>query len=115
MPSPNNYPDVSLHDVLWRLNESLLTAAHPGEIERSLAELESVAQSLQGLEMPPSAEVARELAALQADLRRAAQLVESGLALQDGWARVLGVAAGGYTATGDAAPLDPAAQVSLRA
>ena len=111
---PSGEPPTDLRSVLFHLNESLLNAASPGEIEGSLSELEALGQSLRLLELPPTPEVAAELAALQGDLKRAGQLVQSGLALQLGWARVLGAAAGGYTASGDAAPLSPPVQHSLQ-
>ena len=115
MPSPRSgEPPTDLRSGLFRLNESLLNATSPGEIEGSLSELEALGQSLRLLDTPPTPEVAVQLIALQADLKRAAQLVQSGLALQLGWARVLGAAAGGYTASGDAAPLFPPVQHSLQ-
>jgi hypothetical protein len=45
-----------------------------------------------------------ELQELRRELDSAARLVETGAALQHGWARLLGAALG-YTASGDAAPL----------
>ena len=115
MPSQHNgEPPTDLRAVLFRINESLLNAASPVEIEGSLSELEALGRSLRLLETPPTPQVTAELAALQADLKRAAQLVQSGLALQLGWARVLGAAIGGYTPKGDAAPLTLPAQHSVQ-
>ena len=114
MPSLTSEPIPQLQAVLWRLNECLLNAGNPSEIEASLAELEGVTQRLRLFDPAPSPEVAAELGALQADLRRAATLVQSGLALQHSWARVLGAAAGGYTADGEAAPLGAPRQLSVQ-
>jgi hypothetical protein len=100
--------------TLWRLNERLISACEPGQLDESLAELEGVAQALRRLETSPSLEQGPSLRALHSELVRAGALVESGLALQAGWARVLGAAVGGYTAAGDAAPLETPKQVSLQ-
>ena len=109
--SPECPPSV-LRDVLWRVNETLLTATQPEELYTSLQELESLARGVAAIHSP-TPELAEELRALRADLRRAAGLVQSGLELQAGWARILGAASSGYTAEGQAAPLETAVHVAF--
>jgi hypothetical protein len=56
----------------------------------------------------------RDLTALRKDLARVAGLAQSGAALYQGLARLLGAAAGGYTSQGDGAPLQPSVGVVVR-
>ena len=55
-----------------------------------------------------------DLTALRNDLARVAGLAQSGAALYQGLARLLGAAAGGYTSQGDGAPLQPSVGVVVR-
>jgi hypothetical protein len=56
----------------------------------------------------------RDLTALRKDLAVVAGLAQSGAALYQGLARLLGAAAGGYTSQGDGAPLQPSVGVVVR-
>jgi hypothetical protein len=58
-------------------------------------------------------EIAGELAALKNDLRLVKKLIEHGAGLHQGWARLLGAAAAGYTPSGEASPLAAASAVSV--
>ena len=60
------------------------------------------------------ARVTRDLKSLQSELDNAAKLIERGAAFHQGWARVLGSAAAGYTASGDGAPLAARGTVALQ-
>jgi hypothetical protein len=56
----------------------------------------------------------RDLVALRGNLAVVAGLAQSGSALYQGLARLLGAAAGGYTPRGDGAPLQPPVSVLVR-
>ena len=60
-----------------------------------------------------SIDVVRELKLLQIELRSAAKLIQYGFELHRGWARLLGAAASGYTASGEAAQLNPPRTLAL--
>lgn len=55
----------------------------------------------------------RELNALKSELGAVHKLIEHGARFYRGWARILGSAAAGYTASGEAAALAPAGSVAL--
>lgn len=114
MPSSPEARIPEIRQALWQLNESLLSAADPGEIETSLGHLDQTALHIRALSLACSPAAEEELLALREDLERASQLVRSGLALQHGWANVLGSLAGEYMASGEAAPLGVPSQIVVK-
>jgi len=55
-----------------------------------------------------------EIYALKRELGKARKLIEQGAVFYQGWARMLGAAASGYTASGEAGPVRAAGQISIR-
>ena len=108
MPSPvtNARRQVS------RLRDALLS---PGaaELECVLPALESAAAGLRSLDSSTARGAVPQLSALQLELRHAARLLQYAEALQAGRARMLGAAAG-YTPSGEPAPLNPHARISVK-
>jgi hypothetical protein len=64
--------------------------------------------------VPSRTKLRRDLVALRGNLAVVAGLAQSGSALYQGLARLLGAAAGGYTPQGDGAPLQPSVSVLVR-
>ena len=60
-----------------------------------------------------SIDIVRDLKALKIELRSAAKLIQHGFEFHRGWARLLGAAASGYTASGEAAQLNPPRKLAL--
>ena len=89
------------------------------EILACLPKLEDAVACLQSLEKELAApaaepEVGLQLLALSNELDIAQRLVIHGSAFCESWGRMLGVATGGYGATGEAAPLEPPGSVSVK-
>jgi hypothetical protein len=85
------------------LSPDELLACVPG-LSDAAARLSSVEQLLRAEPATPI-DAARDLKLLRSELKAAASLIEHGAEFHRGWARLLGAAAAGYTASGDAAPL----------
>jgi hypothetical protein len=96
-----------------RLRLALLQAA-PQPMELSIVALEAAIEGMRLLDARHVPELKNELVALRADLARVSRLIESGAALHEGWAKVVGAALGGYTPSGSAAPLTAASRVSVK-
>ena len=115
MPSAIN--NARKHVEALRL--ALLTPS-PEQIVRCLPGLEEAARCLAATERelpragPERLELPAELRALKNDLRAVNRLIERGAAYHQGWAKLLGLAAAGYTPTGDAAPIAASGSLSIR-
>lgn len=86
---------------------------HLSSFEAAIRDFQKVQNEIRISDLVVQSEWRAELRSLQAELRRVAWLIEHGSALWKGWARQLG-SAGGYTSSGEAAPVVPAKQVSIR-
>ena len=104
---------AALRDALLTpgISPDQLVATLPG-LSKAVANLSAVERQLSS-QFVSKIDVARELQQLKADLRGVAQLIEQGAEFHRGWARVLGSAVSGYTASGDAAPLAARGSVAL--
>jgi hypothetical protein len=107
------------------LRSALLSPAQsPGELMDCAPGLSKAAGHLSAIEHRLRAQPAvskvvsidhvRELKSLQTDLRAVQKLIEHGAAFHRGWARLLGVAAAGYTSSGEAAPLRARGSVAMK-
>jgi hypothetical protein len=97
--------------LLPALSPDDLIACVPG-LSMAAARLSTVEQELRDQPAIPI-DVARNLKSLKSELRAAAKLIEHGAEFHRGWARLLGSAAAGYTASGDAVPLAVQGTVAL--
>jgi len=92
-----------------------LLSPSPEDVLRCLPGLESAIDCLRSVEeelrQSPNSEgrsslaIRAELNQFKKDLNMIGRLIAHGAALHEGWARILGAAAGGYLQSGDAAPL----------
>jgi len=88
----------------------------PEELSRGIPLLNEAIVCLQTMEPDRdsrNADLARELGALRFELGVLRRLVEGGAEFYRGWARVLAMAAAGYTPTGAPAPLAAPGSVSV--
>jgi hypothetical protein len=85
------------------LSPDELLACIPG-LSDAAARLSSVEQLLRAEPATPI-DAARDLKLLKGELKATASLIQHGAEFHRGWARLLGAASAGYTASGDAAPL----------
>ena len=92
---------------------SALMSPSPDEIEKCLPALAEAAGCLSSVTREQT-NLHPELIALRQDLRLVSKLIEHGAAFYDGWAKLLGAAIGGYTPSGEAAPLTATAAVIVR-
>ncbi|MGC8791968.1 MAG: hypothetical protein ACP5U2_01085 [Bryobacteraceae bacterium] len=92
--------------------EQLLLAPGAEACEAAATELEEVERALRAA---PKGGAGARLAAesLRERLRRVSRLLENAGELWRGWGRLLGALAGGYTASGEPAPLEPPASLNL--
>ena len=119
---PSNISHVRhVRSKVEALRAALLTP-NPQQISDALPGLEEAAVSLHALEAEVRANAAtpadlrHQLKDLKNDLRTVAALVEHGATFYQGWAKMLAIAAAGYTPKGEAAPLEPIAAnaISIR-
>lgn len=73
-------------------------------LEEAIVDMRALKEEL-GQHAAPPLELARELTELSQELTIVRRAVEHNLSVQLEWARILGTAAGGYTAAGEATPL----------
>lgn len=96
------------------LSPDQLIACLPG-LSEAAAMLGAVEQELRAQPvLADKTRVIRDLKSLKSELDNAAKLIDRGAAFHRGWARVLGSAAAGYTASGEAAPLAVRGTVALQ-
>jgi hypothetical protein len=122
-------PDTSFDQVqrVRRQVDALRLALQSPSQEEILACLPKLADAvacLQSLENELAAagplprtrdpEIGLQLLSLSNELDIAQRLVIHGSAFCESWGRILGVATGGYGATGKAAPLEPPGSVSVK-
>ena len=97
-----------------------LVSPSPEEIERFLPALVEAAACLGSVqhEIETSStgvpELREELHALKSELALVQRLIEHGATFYQGWARLLGSATGGYTPSGESAPLTGARTISAQ-
>ena len=105
------------------LRNALLSPT-PEPIEQSLPILEEAAVCLRGLRaeldaVPAAPHLRRrlnqELRALRLELSLAGRLAAEGARFHEGWARLVGAFASGYTRDGEAAALAPASTLTVEA
>jgi hypothetical protein len=75
------------------------------EIEGCLSSLDDAIPALASAARDPQPESRAEIKALRNELDIVARLLENGMKLNEGWARLLGAWVAGYMCTGEAAPL----------
>jgi hypothetical protein len=93
-----------------------LQSPWPEELGRGIPRLNEAIVCLEALEPgrdPRKADLAQELSALRFELGVVRRLVAGGAEFYRGWARILAMAAGSYTPTGDPAPLTAPGSVSV--
>ncbi|HLH40754.1 MAG TPA: hypothetical protein VKX39_16510 [Bryobacteraceae bacterium] len=108
---------IARHHVA-NLRQALLSPS-PEEIERCLPGLAEAAVCLGQIEGALRGEaadpaLAGELQALKRDLEMIGRMIRHSAAFYRGWANLLGAAAGGYTAKGQAAEISIAGAVAVR-
>jgi len=95
-----------------------LIAPTPESIEECLPGLAEAADLLgrvqQELAEGGPRDIVLEIHALRREIAGLKRLIGGGAAFYRGWARLLGAAAGGYTPSGEAAPVVPAQSISIR-
>jgi hypothetical protein len=106
---------AGMRGALRGSEKALIDACMPRLEQAALA----FRDAFQGADQKPSVihnstKLRRDLMALRANLAVVAGLAQSGSALYQGLARLLGAAAGGYTPQGDGAPLQPTVSVLVR-
>ena len=119
--SPGDHPFRSLQEVrakISALREALLQPSPDGLIESipglsQAAEFMAIIERQVRVQPAVSIDLVRELKSLKMELCSAAQLIQHGFELHRGWARLLGAAASGYTAAGEAAQLNPPRSLAL--
>src|SRR5258708_2932583 len=102
------------------LRDALLSGSLE-EVEMCVPALAEAARNLRSLETrvasadsSTQASLRRDLLALKRSLDSAARLIDSGAAIEQSWAQLLGAAESGYTASGVAAPLNATACLSVQ-
>ena len=105
------------------LRNALLSPT-PGPVEQSLPNLEEAGACLRRLHAELDAvpavpqlqrRLSQELRALRLELSLVQRLAAEGARFHEGWARLLGAFASGYTRDGEAAALAPASTVTVEA
>jgi hypothetical protein len=108
----------SIPDAVDGVRESIsalratLLAPSPEALESHLSALEAALHNLQGLQ--PDTYTRRDMEALAAELRAVGSLIEHGMAIQEGWSRILAAATGGYQPDGEPRPLQPPGSISVQ-
>lgn len=103
---------------------STLVSEEPDELERGLPALADAVSCLRSVEQElrkspdrgggDRAAIGREANRLRESLAIAGRVIDRGAAFYEGWLRVLGIAAVGYTRAGDPAQLEPEARFSMQ-
>jgi hypothetical protein len=83
-------------------------------LEEAVRNLISVEQELRDAQSPGRPELRAELKSLETEMRIVKGLIANGAAFYQGWAKMLGAAAAGYTSAGQPAALQPPGSISLR-
>jgi hypothetical protein len=104
-----------VRDSIRALRATLL-APSPEALESHLPALEAALHELQcdpqGLQHDSRSR--RDLEALARELRVVGSLIEHGIAFQQGWAKLLAAATGGYRPDGEPRPLQTPGRISMQ-
>lgn len=95
---------------------AVLQSPSPEELSRCIPLLDEAIACLEAMDpgqQPRKADLAQELGLLRFELGVVRRLIEGGAEFYQGWARILAMAAVGYTVTGEPAPLTAPGSVSV--
>jgi len=124
-PSTPVAPELALDRVIAICGamRTAMLGTDSEQINENLLNLQEAFQTIQALEegwqnSPPSEPVRAafrsQLQELRTNLCALGRLAEHGEALHKNWAKLLAMVSGGYTAEGDAAPLELAGSLSIQ-
>lgn len=132
LPQHQNGPEESVMERIQQVRSSVdalrvaLESPEQAEMDACIPRLEEAVACLQAAERALVAragenaaawgrpEMGLELRSLSQELEVARRLVIYGAAFCESWGRMLGVAAGGYVASGEAAPLEGPVSISIK-